>query len=120
MSGAAATTTTTTEANTTFSHSFEGWSVWLEPCKEESTGIGKEIEFLAQQCGGAKSGVCAFVPHCTLLYNLKPPTISTTTNLISSISQEEVGRELLLEFVDKFQKHDAQDDDNSYFYSKNS
>ena len=57
-----------------FTHSFSGWSVWIEPSPEapETKSIEHEMESLALKCGGESSGVHRFPPHCTLLYNFNP------------------------------------------------
>jgi 2'-5' RNA ligase len=65
-----------------FDHVFEGWSVWLEPAgrgddwggDETTRGIWEEARHLHASCGGDKCGLYPFVPHCTLLYNIKKPS----------------------------------------------
>ena len=78
-----------------FNHSFEGWSVWIEPCEKECEGMVKEIEFLAEKCGGADSGMHPFMPHCTLLYNLAPMADAV-------LSKQELGHQMLQQCLDKF------------------
>ena len=91
-------TTKTCSSSETFLHSFEGWSVWIEPCEEESFDIVKEMEYLATKCGGAVCGVHPFVPHCTLLYNLTPLSID------AEATKEETCRDLLHKCIDTFRQ----------------
>jgi len=95
---------TCTLSSETFDHTFEGWSVWIEPYEKDSVGIVNEIEFLAEQCGGNKCGVHSFVPHCTLLYNLTPITTTDAT-----LSEQQLGEQLLNKCIDTFrQKCDSE------------
>jgi 2'-5' RNA ligase len=83
-----------------FDHSFEGWSVWIEPDEQESADIVKEIESLSLKCGGAESGVFPFLPHCTLLYNIS--SITDDDDVIHDSTEKlEI---LLYECVDKFRE----------------
>eukprot|EP00544_Gedaniella_sp_CCMP2646_P011049 CAMPEP_0202485298 /NCGR_PEP_ID=MMETSP1361-20130828/4169_1 /ASSEMBLY_ACC=CAM_ASM_000849 /TAXON_ID=210615 /ORGANISM="Staurosira complex sp., Strain CCMP2646" /LENGTH=199 /DNA_ID=CAMNT_0049114165 /DNA_START=82 /DNA_END=678 /DNA_ORIENTATION=- len=103
------TTTTTpeiTESQDKFDHSFEGWSVWIEPDEEESADIAKEIESLSLKCGGAESGVFPFLPHCTLLYN-----ISDMSEKIND-SSEKLMEILLYKCVDKFRESTGKSQDD--------
>lgn len=70
--------TDSTPPSTTFTHLFQGWSVWLEPCETGSDALVQEIQFLSEECGGADCGMHPFLPHCTLLYNIQHPTAKTS------------------------------------------
>jgi 2'-5' RNA ligase len=72
--------------------------VWIEPCPEEAEVLVREIELLADPCGGSDCGVQTFVPHCTLLYNIIPMKET------SGISKEQMRSDLLNECVDNFQR----------------
>ena len=62
--------TTTNHDTTKFDFEFSGWSLWIEP--EETPELKAAMEHLQQACGGTNVGVYPFVPHITLLYNMKP------------------------------------------------
>ena len=80
-------TETNIETNdlTKFDHVFSGWSIWLEP--ERTKPLQQEMSYLERSCGGKECGVMPFVPHLTLLYNIRPfkldddfvPLINDTT-----------------------------------------
>jgi 2'-5' RNA ligase len=87
-------------ASDRFNHSFDGWSVWIEPCPSEEAEVLliREIELLADQCGGSACGVHPFVPHCTLLYNINPLKEK------EGLSKEQTCSNLLNECIDTFQR----------------
>mmetsp|Transcript_43818 Transcript_43818/g.93172 ORF Transcript_43818/g.93172 Transcript_43818/m.93172 type:complete len:312 (-) Transcript_43818:119-1054(-) len=66
--------TITTPKSKRFSHRFSGVSVWLEPDPSRTSSLLREMDRLTRACGGSESGLHAFVPHCTLLYNTALPS----------------------------------------------
>ena len=97
------TTTTTTNHHPSqcFDHIFEGWSVWLEPCPETSQNIFEEVNFLRDQCGGSAQGAHSIVPHCTLLYNILPPTTDREQEI-------KIGKDLLHRSLVQYQQDGKQ------------
>lgn len=91
-----------------FDHSFDGWSVWVEPCPDQSEALVREIELLADQCGGSDCGVHPFVPHCTLLYNVSPLVTK------DGLSKEQMCSDLLNECVVRFQQMTEPNDTQDY------
>jgi 2'-5' RNA ligase len=61
------TTTTIPSGPTVFDHTFDGWSIWLEP--DDDHDVHAECSKLCQECGGPDVGVHPFDPHVTMLYN---------------------------------------------------
>jgi hypothetical protein len=90
-----------------FDHTFEGWSVWIEPCPEVSKNIFDEADLLREQCGSSARGVHLLVPHCTLLYNMNRP-------MVDRQHEEELGMDLLDQAKQLFrsQGHRRMDNDD--------
>ena len=91
-----------------FSHIFEGWSVWLEPCPETSKDIFDECSHLQRKCGGPARGVYTIIPHCTLLYNIVPPISASSSSSRGSCGssgeqEQEKAMDLLYEAKQLFQ-----------------
>jgi hypothetical protein len=56
-----------------FDHTFSGYSIWLE--LEPNDFLVETMTYLQTSCGGPLCGVCPFVPHITLLYNIPPESL---------------------------------------------
>lgn len=94
--------------NNFLDHVFAGWSVWLEPCQEQTRPIQNEMVTLYKQCGGPKHGLHVFPLHCTILYNFRKPEIPkvqpSNAEVVSS-SDIEIGLSLLKKCYDLYQKN---------------
>ena len=100
-------TTNDTGPLTSLDHSFSGWSVWVEPCPNETKDIKCEMNHLTQLCGGMDTSP-PFELHCTLLYNFKAPKECNTIN-----EKEEYGNQMLLQCWELYQERMKRNNNNN-------
>lgn len=103
--------------STTFSHTFSGYSVWLEPNDDDIGAVAfkNEMQILREMSGGEMSGVYEFAPHCTLLYNFNPKDLLSEAYRGFGMINEKVHRNGIIEkenFQNSCESHGAMSDED--------
>ena len=96
-----------------FDYEFSGVSVWLEPDETDAVHVTNTMAHLAQVCGGPSKGLCAFKPHCTMLYNITPDkfVVDESKNRSDADELKRTIQDLLEQCVQEYNKTNVRQED---------